>query len=157
MARGPDALCRRYGRIARIVEFTSAHGVPPTGKQGCRDQLDGGSLTDVERLLVERFVERLQESLGDDLDAIWLYGSKARGDASEESDVDLLVLARGGRERHRDAVMTIARDLEKQDRDGRTVLSTAVQDRGWLSDRRAVEDFFIRDLDRDKVILFGGP
>jgi predicted nucleotidyltransferase len=102
-------------------------------------------------------VELVRESLGDDLDGIWLYGSKARGDAGDESDVDLLVLARGGPARHRQAVMGIARKLEKLSGDGRAVLSAAVQDRDWLAKRREMEDFFIRDVDRDKIVLLGGP
>ena len=128
-----------------------------TGERSWRDRVARTALTEAERAAVERFVEQVQESLGDDLEAIWLYGSKARGDASEESDVDLLVLARGGRQRHREAVARIARALEKLDGGGRAVLSVAVQDRDWLAERREIEDFFIRDLDRDKIVLFGGP
>jgi type I restriction enzyme R subunit len=127
-----------------------------TGDRSWQDKLSEGSLTDAERVAVEQFVERVRESLGKDLDSIWLYGSKARGDAAEESDVDLLVLAQGGRARHREAVAAIARELEKLDGEG-AVLSTAVQDRNWLAERRAMEDFFVRDLDRDKIVLFGGP
>lgn len=120
-------------------------------------QAYGTALTEAERAAVERFVERVHGSLGDDLEAIWLYGSKARGDATETSDIDLLVLARGGRERHREAVAGIARALEKLDGEERAVLSTAVQDRDWLAERREIEDFFIRDVDREKIVLFGGP
>ncbi|HEV2773289.1 MAG TPA: DEAD/DEAH box helicase family protein [Thermoleophilaceae bacterium] len=128
-----------------------------TGKHTWRDRLGGTSLTEAERAAVERFVERVHGSLGDDLEGIWLYGSKARGDDTERSDVDLLVLARGGRERHREVVAGIARALEKLDGDGCVVLSAAVQDRDWLAERREIEDFFVRDLDRDKIVLFGGP
>jgi type I restriction enzyme, R subunit len=128
-----------------------------TGVRRWRDRLADTSLTEVERATVARFVERVHESLGDELGAIWLYGSKARGDATEESDVDLMVLACGGRERHREVVASIARELEKLDGDERIVLSAAVQDRDWLAERREIEDFFVRDLDRDKIVLFGGP
>ncbi|MDQ3933270.1 MAG: DEAD/DEAH box helicase family protein [Actinomycetota bacterium] len=128
-----------------------------TGERTWGDRLAAASLTDAEHAAVEQFVARVRESLGEDLEAIWLYGSKARGDATDESDVDLLVLARGGRANHREAVAAIARELEKVDGDARLALSTAVQDRGWLAQRRAVDDFFVRDLDRDKIVLFGGP
>ena len=128
-----------------------------TGERTWRDRLTGTALTEAERAAVERFVERVQGSLGPDLDAIWLYGSKARGDATEESDVDLLVLARGGRDRHLEAVAGIAREVETLDGDGRAVLSTAVEDRDWVAERREIEDFFVRDLDREKIVLFGGP
>ena len=139
-----DGLAREvYGRL--------------TGDRDWTDRLANAALSDAEREAVRRFVERVGEELGDDLAAIWLYGSKARGDADEESDVDLLVLARGGRERHREGVTRIALDLESLNGEGRAVLSAAVQDPAWVSDQRAKDDFFIRDVDREKVVLYGEP
>ena len=38
---------------------------------------------------------RLQETYGDRLEGVVLYGSEARGDAGPESDIDLLVLLAG--------------------------------------------------------------
>jgi hypothetical protein len=32
-----------------------------------------------------------------------------------------------------------------------------VRDAGWVEERRAIEDFFIREVDRDKVVLYGEP
>lgn len=51
------------------------------------------------RRVVERLVDRLREELGQDLLAVWLYGSRARGEADpsetdpdRRSDVDLLAI-----------------------------------------------------------------
>jgi hypothetical protein len=30
-------------------------------------------------------------------------------------------------------------------------------DRAWLEDRRAIDSFFVQELDRDRVVLFGAP
>jgi predicted nucleotidyltransferase len=56
--------------------------------------LADAALSAEERALLERFTERLQERLGPSLHAIWLYGSRARGQRplKEDSDVDVLVL-----------------------------------------------------------------
>ena len=41
------------------------------------------------------FSSFLQQQLGADLDHIWLFGSRARGDARESSDYDFLIIANG--------------------------------------------------------------
>lgn len=43
----------------------------------------------ISEILAE-YKERLKEALGDSLESIMLYGSQARGDAGEESDIDVL-------------------------------------------------------------------
>ncbi|HTX30440.1 MAG TPA: nucleotidyltransferase domain-containing protein [Solirubrobacteraceae bacterium] len=52
------------------------------------------SLSPDERVLLEWFASLLRARLGEDLHAVWLFGSRARGEAlaHEDSDVDLLVL-----------------------------------------------------------------
>ena len=41
------------------------------------------------------YTRRLQESVGDRLTGLWLFGSKARGDSDSDSDIDLLVVVTG--------------------------------------------------------------
>ena len=45
--------------------------------------------------LLNQIKERLQDAYGDRLQGIVLYGSEARGEAEEDSDIDLLVLLKG--------------------------------------------------------------
>lgn len=52
-------------------------------------------LTADERHAVEEFRRRVSEMLGPRLRDLRIYGSKVRGDAHEESDIDLLVLVDG--------------------------------------------------------------
>ena len=42
--------------------------------------------------ILEECVQRLEDHYGDDLAGVVLYGSVARGEEEEESDIDLLVL-----------------------------------------------------------------
>lgn len=46
------------------------------------------------RKAFEKFVERAEEELGDQIVQIMLFGSVARGEENEESDVDVLVVVR---------------------------------------------------------------
>jgi predicted nucleotidyltransferase len=114
------------------------------------------SLGEDERALIARFVSDLREQLGDELHAVWLFGSRARGELpSEESDVDLLVLVDDaswdGRMRVRTVLDESARDL------GLDALpwsfSVHVHTPGWLVERREIKSFFVAELDRDKVPL----
>lgn len=60
--------------------------------------LAAASLHARERRVLERFVELLRSELGDNLEAVWLFGSRARGEPlRDDSDVDLLVITRDGR------------------------------------------------------------
>ncbi len=49
----------------------------------------------VQRELLAAIKQRLTEHYGDRLKGVILYGSEARGDADDDSDVDLLVLLEG--------------------------------------------------------------
>jgi hypothetical protein len=52
------------------------------------------ALTKREREALRNFVERLHQSLGENLIRVILFGSKARGSARRSSDIDLLVILR---------------------------------------------------------------
>jgi predicted nucleotidyltransferase len=58
--------------------------------------LTSASLSEHQRRALDRLLELLDAEYGADLHAVWLYGSRARGDAWEGSDVDLMVIASGG-------------------------------------------------------------
>jgi predicted nucleotidyltransferase len=51
-------------------------------------------LTPHKREVLCKFLSRLRERYGDRIAHVWLFGSKVRGDFDEESDVDLLIVAR---------------------------------------------------------------
>lgn len=115
------------------------------------------SLSGTERRALERAVELVREGFGERLVAIWLYGSRARGERpGPDSDVDLLVVLEraeeADRERVRDAVRAGAREAGLDDR---LLLMTQVIDRSGLAERRAIGAFFIEEVDRDKVVLVG--
>lgn len=116
------------------------------------------SLARDERALVERFVEELRARLRRQLHAVWLFGSRARGeDPSEESDVDLLVLVDDA---SWDGRMLVRRMLDDAARElGLDALtwsfSVHVHTPEWLAERREIKSFFIAELDRDKVLLGG--
>jgi predicted nucleotidyltransferase len=50
------------------------------------------ALTDIERRALETLVQRLYASYGSQIRSVVLFGSKARGDAGPDSDIDVLVV-----------------------------------------------------------------
>ena len=112
-----------------------------------------------ERRLLERFSDNLQERLGPSLHAIWLFGSRARGQRPlrEDSDIDVLVLAADaswdGRVGVHKALDDAARELDLEPL--AFVFSVHVNTPEWLAQRRAIRSFFIAEVDRDKVVVAG--
>ncbi len=68
-------------------------------------------LTPRERGVLAEFLSRLRERFGDHIAHVWFFGSKVRGDFDEESDVDLLIVARDGSDVLEEVVGEIAYTL----------------------------------------------
>ncbi|MBW8060795.1 MAG: nucleotidyltransferase domain-containing protein [Solirubrobacterales bacterium] len=120
------------------------------------DALAVASLSDVERRTVERLLTLLRDELGDDLHAVWLYGSRARGEAPHpESDIDLLVIADGGWSRYEEKAIDLVFKAAAAEGDSPAWYSVFVHDLDWLRGRREIESFFIQEVDHDKIVLHG--
>jgi len=118
--------------------------------------LAAATLSDPERRTVQRFVALLGEELGDDLLAVWLYGSRARAEQPHpDSDVDLLVIADGEYERNRDAALDLSAEAAAADGESPFTYSVHTYSPEWLRGRREIESFFIQEVDRDKIVLVG--
>jgi len=114
------------------------------------------TLDRAERRALERITAALGEDLGDELLAIWLFGSRARGEwPGPESDVDLLVLIERAGWHDRDRVREIVDAALAPEGVNRFDFSVHVGDPAWLAERRAMGAFFIQEVDRDKVVLAG--
>jgi len=122
------------------------------------NELTRSSLLPDEQALIELFVEELKRSLREELHAVWLFGSRARGEPpSKESDVDVLVLVEDaswdGRMRVRKLLDRAAQELDLQALTWS--FSVHVHSPQWLVERREIKSFFIAELDRDKVACVG--
>ncbi len=122
------------------------------------DALATATLSDAERRTVRSFVAMLGEALGDDLRAVWLYGSRARGEAPHaESDVDLLVIAAGDSEDRQRLALDLSEAAAIAEGENPFGYSVHVYDPEWLRGRREIASFFIGEVDRDKLVLAGSP
>jgi predicted nucleotidyltransferase len=123
--------------------------------------LAAASLTADELALLRRFAQVLHARLDGALHAIWLFGSRARGErpVREGSDIDLLVLVDDaswdGKRRVYGAFDDVARELSLESLT--PWFSVHIHTPAWLESRRAIKSFFIAEVDRDKVVIAGSP
>jgi predicted nucleotidyltransferase len=99
-----------------------------------------------------RVVQAARESLGDKLDKVILYGSYARGDNDDESDIDFMILANiplVDRGREREKIRSL---LNYIDLDYDVVLSLNVTDCETFNKFLPIEPFYKR-VHNDGVIL----
>ncbi len=124
----------------------------------------GAALNDREGRVLTRLLGALRAEVGEDLLAVWLYGSRARGEADPgqsdpdlRSDVDLLAIvdpARDARQIGWDAMKLIEAAADAED-DSPVFYSLRVFDADYLQERRRIHSFFLQEVDRDKVVLHG--
>ncbi len=70
------------------------------------------TLTEMERRALADFVSRLQATYPDEILDVRLFGSKARGDADAESDIDLLVIVAGEERPLRRAIARLGSEID---------------------------------------------
>jgi predicted nucleotidyltransferase len=107
-------------------------------------------LTPAESAAVSDFLNAVREILGDDLRAVRLFGSRARGEGTPDSDLDLaLIVTPDGRAR-RHAVYDLAFDVGL--RHG-VQLAPTLMTEATLDMLRSRERMLAHELDRDGIPL----
>jgi predicted nucleotidyltransferase len=120
------------------------------------DALAAASLSNVERRMVRRVLALLRTELGGDLHAVWLYGSRARGQAPHpESDIDMMAIADGGSARYGMKAIELVNQAADEQGQSPAWYSLQLHDPAWVRGRREIRSFFIREVDRDKIVLYG--
>ncbi len=112
------------------------------------------TLSSDERALLERFAAELRRAPENRPHAIWLFGSRARGESpGEYSDVDVLVIVDDdsweAKSRIHDMLQHAARALDLPA--VTWSFSVHIHTPQWLAQRREIRSFFIAEVDRDKV------
>lgn len=120
--------------------------------------LENASLDATEQRTLERLVRLLEDEFGSDLHGVWLYGSRARGERpGPDSDIDVLVVA--NREQVDDGfrVHLHATDAALAEGANPAAISVKLMSHRHVEQRREIDAFFIREVDRDKIVLAGEP
>ena len=104
------------------------------------------------KIVLDSVCERVRSVFGDSLTAVKLYGSYARGDYDEESDIDVMVIADispDKREEYRDMLSDFIYDLDL--RYG-VLISLFIQDKSAYERFRDTYPFFL-NVEREGMDL----
>ena len=104
---------------------------------------------------IQKFVEEVQQLLGERLKKIILYGSYARGDYNKNSDVDIMVLTDLSFEEieeYRDKISDIAYDIEL---DTGIILSPIIKNIDKYNVRIKFVPFY-KNIQKEGIVLVNG-
>ncbi|MCX8116484.1 MAG: nucleotidyltransferase domain-containing protein [Desulfobacterota bacterium] len=105
---------------------------------------------DLDRTILIEFKETLKKRYGDQILKVILFGSQARGDFEEESDIDLAVIVRQWSPELRDEIYDVAAAWElKHER----VLSVLLMSEGDFVRLKERERRIALDIEREGVPL----
>lgn len=105
------------------------------------------------RAALDRYRTLLRARFGERLRELVLFGSHARGEAHEESDVDVLVVVEGLTETERREAIDLAIDADAADREAWVGLSPIPYSTEQAADLRSREKRLLREIDREGIRL----
>jgi predicted nucleotidyltransferase len=109
------------------------------------------SITIAYEKIVAHLTERLVEDLGDKIESIVLYGSVARNEAHEDSDIDILVVTRDDDRKLYDRISKIRTRI---DLDNNTLTVLVQMGKNELEQHMKLGSPFMESVVREGVILY---
>jgi predicted nucleotidyltransferase len=97
------------------------------------------------------YLRRVTRAYGDELVSVFLFGSRARGDAGPASDIDLLVLVRSDSPALREALANVAWDVQFEHD---LLISDVVRSLDQWRQMQAAQFPFYQNLERGGILLW---
>jgi predicted nucleotidyltransferase len=103
-----------------------------------------------ERRVLEEFKKKIQENYPEEQVYLTLFGSRARGEAAKESDMDILVVIRSEDWKLGDRIRELGYDLEL--RQG-IVLSIQVMSQRHVEQLKEIGSQFLHEVEREGIVV----
>ena len=107
-------------------------------------------LTRKERGVIEEFKRRVEKQFPGKIVRLLVFGSKARGDATEQSDIDVIVITRSDDKKLRKNIRYTGYDLEIEHG---IILSIQVYSEKYINYLRNIPTQFIQNVDREAIVI----
>ena len=111
-------------------------------------------LQENESAALDELVRRLLTETARPVVALWLFGSKARGDARPESDVDVLIVSQDASAATRDAIHLIAARLSLEHN---VLLNTHIVSRSRWEEMAVRQATLWRHVQQEGIPLTSAP
>ncbi len=106
----------------------------------------------LEKDAVKRATKKLKKVLGNDLIAVVAFGSRIRGDFSQESDLDILVIVK---KRTFDIIDTINQFFTDEEKQTDIYFSVVVKGIDSFEKERTYNTTFYRNIKKEGIVLHG--
>ena len=106
-----------------------------------------------ERTWLDRYREAIRHECPDAVRDLLIYGSKARGDAHEDSDIDMLVIVKKGHDHVKNRLTDMADDLAVTANAAPSAIALTEDEWGRMKELRLP---FRRNVERDAVSVLSG-
>jgi predicted nucleotidyltransferase len=108
-------------------------------------------LTKEQKAAIFAYLRLLREKYRDKIEQVVLFGSVARGEFDEESDVDIMIVLKNGSRRLRDEISMASFDLILRNN---VILSPMVMDRKTYEWHKKYRDPLYNSIKRDGIDLW---
>lgn len=107
-------------------------------------------LSNKEKNIISTFKKRIERKFPEEIMKVLIFGSKARGDAVKDSDIDILVITKSNDKKIIKEIRFTGYELEI---DNNIVLSIQVLSNDYVDHLRNLPTQFIQNVDREAITV----
>lgn len=107
-------------------------------------------LSNKEKNIISTFKKRIEKKFPEEIMKVLIFGSKARGDAVKDSDIDILVITKSNDKKIMREIRFTGYELEI---DNNIVLSIQVFSNDYVDHLRNLPTQFIQNVDREAITV----
>lgn len=106
----------------------------------------------IEKKAIDRATRRLQKLLGNNLITVAVFGSRVRGDFTEESDFDVLVVVKN---RTLDIIMKVNEIFSREENKAGVSFSAVIKQMEIFEKEKRFNTPFYQNIKKEGIVFYG--